>query len=167
MLIRGPFNLVWGDNQINDIEEVTTELEVDSEDYQTIQGTTIEVDGAYKATVTITLLASDIPSLSAILPQYFVANGQTMSTGETVNNADGAIDVRAAACDESLVFNHLDIVSCANPAQVLRLVNARTRIDGIEIDNKLQKVMIKFIGETAVNEGVFQFFRQGTINVIS
>lgn len=167
MLIRGPFDLQWGDNVIADVEEISIEHEIDSEDYQTVQGRTLEIDGSYKVTATLTLLSSDIPTLSAILPQYFVPNGGIMSTGETVNNADGAIDVKAAQCDENLIFNHLDIISCANPANVLRIVNARTKIDGIEIDNKLQKVMVKFVGESAVDEATVQFFRQGTINIVS
>jgi hypothetical protein len=167
MLVRGPFNLKWGENQIEDVEEVSIEHEVDSEDFQTIQGQTIEVDGAYKVSATITLLASDIAALAALLPQYYVANGETMSTGETVENADGAIDVKAASCDESIVFNNLDISSCGDPANVLRLVNCRTKIDGIEIDNKLQKVMIKFVGESDANEATVQFFIDGTLNPIS
>ena len=167
MLVRGPFNLKWGENQIEDVEEVSIEHEVDSEDFQTVQGQTIEVDGAYKVSATITLLASDIAALAALLPQYYVANGETMSTGETVENADGAIDVKAASCDESIVFNNLDISSCGDPANVLRLVNCRTKIDGIEIDNKLQKVMIKFVGESDANEATVQFFIDGTLNPIS
>lgn len=167
MLVRGPFNLKWGENQIEDVEEVSIEHEVDSEDFQTIQGQTIEVDGAYKVSATITLLASDIAALAALLPQYYVANGETMSTGETVENADGAIDVKAASCDESIVFNNLDISSCGDPANVLRLVNCRTKIDGVEIDNKLQKVMIKFVGESDANEATIQFFIDGTLNPIS
>lgn len=167
MLIRGPFTIKWGDNEINDIEEISIEHEVDSEDYQTIQGTTIEVDGSYKANATITLLASDIAALSAVMPQYFVPNGGTMSTGETVNNADGAMDIRPGACDESLINNPLDIISCANPGQVLRLVNVRSRVDSVELDNKLLKFMVKFIGEPLNGEATMQVFKQGTINVVS
>jgi len=167
MLVRGPFNLKWGDNLLTDIEEIDVEHEISSDDFETLQGKTYEVDGAYKVGATITLLASDIPSLAAVLPQHFVENGQTLSTGETVNHADGAIDIHAASCDESLVHNNLDIISCANPANVLRIVNARTKVDGIEIDNKIQKVMVKFVGEAESDEATIQFFREGTINVVS
>lgn len=168
MLIRGPFTLKWGDNEINDVEEIEVEHEIDSEDYQTVQGRTLEVDGSYKVSATLTLLASDIPALAALLPQYFVADGQVLSTGETVNHAQGAIDVKAAQCDESLTYNNLDIISCAAaPANVLRIVNARTKIDSVEIDNKIQKVMVKFVGESAIDEATMQFFRQGTIAVVS
>jgi len=168
MIIRGPFTLKWGDNEIDDVEEISVEHEVDSEDYQTVQGRTLEIDGSYKVTATLTLLASDIPALAALLPQYFVANGQTLSTGERVNHAQGAIDIKAASCDESITYNHLDIISCgASPANVLRIVNARTKIDGVEVDNKVQKVMVKFVGESDVDEATMQMFRQGTISVVS
>lgn len=167
MLIKGPFNFKWGDNLLTDIEEVDISHEIASDDFETLQGKTYEVDGAFKVSATITLLASDIPSLAVILPQHFVENGGVMSTGETVNNADGAIDVKAASCDESTIYNNLDIISCANPANVLRIVNARTKIDGIELDSKLQKVMVKFVGESEAGEATIQLFREGTINVVS
>lgn len=166
-LIKGPFNLVWGDNEITDVEEVSVEYEVDSDDLQTIQGKTFEVDGPHKATATVTLLASDIPILAALLPQHFVANGQQLSTGETVNHAQGAIDVAPADCDVNPIYNNLDIISCANPAQVTRIVNARTKLDGVEVDNKIQKVMVKFVGESESDEATIQFFKQGSIAVVS
>ena len=90
-----------------------------------------------------------------------------MSTGETVNNANGAIDIKAASCDDNIVYNNLDIISCGNPGQVLRLVNARTRIEGVELDNVIQKVMVKFIGESASTEATMQIFKSGTISVVS
>lgn len=167
MVIRGPFDIKWGDNVIADIEELDLEHTIDSEDYQTVQGRTLEIDGSYKATVILTLLASDIPALAAILPQYFVPNGGILSTGETVNNAAGAIDIKPAACDDDIVFNNLDIISCGNPAQVLRITHARTKIEGVEIDNKVQKVMVKFVGEALPSEATMQFFRENTINVVS
>ena len=167
MIIRGPFTLKWSDNTIQDVEEIDLNHEVSSDDYETLGGKTITIDGSYKVSATITLLATDIAALAAILPQYFVPNGGVLSTGETVNNANGAIDVRAASCDESLIFNNLDIESCSNPADVLRIVNARTRIDDVDIDNKVRKVMIMFIGESEATEATLQFFKKGTIAVVS
>jgi hypothetical protein len=166
-LSRGPFNLIWGGNTLADIEEIDVEVEVSTDEYETIQGATFELDGSYRASVVVTLLATDIASLAVIMPQYFVPNGGQMSTGETVNNAAGAIDVRAAACDEGLIYNNLDIESCANPADVLRLVNARSRIEDVDIDNKVRKVMVRFIAEPTQTEAVIQFFTKGTINVVS
>lgn len=167
MLVRGPFTIKWGDNTLEDIEEVEVEHEVDSEDYQTVGGRTLELDGAYKATVILTLLKSDIPALAAVLPQHFVANGGVLSTGETVNNADGAIDIVPLSCDDSIVYNNLDITSCGSPGNVVRLVNARTRIEAVELDDKIQKVQVKFVGEAAQTEATMQFFASGTISVVS
>lgn len=166
-LVRGPQELSWGNNTLSGIEEIDVEYEQDSEDYQTLQGNTYELDGPMKVTATITLLDTDVASLAVLLPQYFVANGSQLSTGETVTSTDGAIDVRAAACDEDLVFNDLDIKSCNDPRQVLRLVNVRTKVDGIEVDNKIRKVMIKFVGEAPSGSGVMQFFTEGGINPAS
>ena len=113
------------------------------------------------------MLASDIAALSAILPQHFVPNGGTLSTGETVNNADGAIDIVPGDCETSTVNNNLDIISCGNPGNVLRVVNARTRIDSIEIDNKVQTVTVMFIGEAESTEATVQFFKENSIAVVS
>lgn len=167
MLVRGPFTLKWGDNVIEDVEEVDIEQEVDQEDFETLQGKSIAVDGSYKAEATITLLAADIPALAALLPQNYVANGAVLSTGETVTHAEGAIDVAPSLCTESTVYNNLDIISCADPAVVFRIVNARTRMDGVEVDNKVLKIMVKFIGESESDEATVQMFREGTINVVS
>lgn len=167
MIIKGPFTLKWGDNTILDVEEVEVEHVVDSEEFNTLQGNNVEVDGSYKATAIITLLASDIAALAALLPQNFVANGGVLSTGETVDSAEGAMDILPGACDVSTTFNHLTIESCANPGQVMRLVNARTRIEAIENTDKVRKVMIKFIGEPASDEATVQFFAAGTIAVVS
>lgn len=166
-LIKGPFELKWGSNVIADVEEIDVEHEIDSEDYETIQGRNIELDGSYKVSATITLLASDIPALAALLPQHFVANGEVLSTGETVEQAEGAIDVHPGDCDTDTVYNNLDVISCATLAHVFRIVNARTKIEGIEFDNKVRKVMIKFVGEAAADEATVQFFREGTIHVVS
>lgn len=167
MLIKGPFNLKWGVNVIADVEEISIDHAIASDEFETIQGKNYEIDGAYKVSAVITLLASDIPALAAILPQHFVASGGVLSTGETVTGIKGAIDIVPGACDESTIFNDLDIISCGNPANVVRIVNARTKIDGIEVDGKIQKVMVKFIGESAQNEATMQFFINGTIPVVS
>lgn len=166
-LVRGPFDLTWGANTLASIEEISVDYSVDSDDYQTVQHQTYELDGAIKATVTLTFLASDVPALAAVVPQYHVANGGTMSTGEIVNDADGAIDVIALDCDEAAVYNDLDIVACGNPGQVFRLVNARTKIDSIEFDDKVRKVMVKFVGEPAQGQANVQFFKDGTLSNVS
>lgn len=163
MLIKGPFSLKWGDNIIEDVEELDVEHTIGSEEFETIQGRTYEIDGAYKVSATLTLLDSDIDVLAVLLPQHYVANGEQMSTGETVTDENGAIDIKAAECDEDAVTNNLDIISCSNPSNVLRLVDCRTKIDSIEID-KVQKVAIKFVGEAPADEATIQFFKDGTLS---
>lgn len=166
-LVKGPFNIKWGDNTILDVEEIEVNSDISRDDFETVQGRTITVDGSRKATVKLTLLATDIPALAAIMPQYFVPNGQQLSTGETVQHAEGAIDIAAAvACDQAEITNNLDIVACGSPADVFRLVNARTSFEDIEFD-KIRKVGITFIGDPQGDEGILQFFRQGTIHVVS
>lgn len=167
MLIKGPNTIKWGDNEIDNIEEVSVEYESASEEYETIQGKTYEIDGPQKVSASLTLLASDIPTLAALLPQNFVPNGSDLSTGETVNHAQGAIDVNAKDCDEDIIYNNFDIISCNNPSQVFRIVNARTRFDGYEVDNKIHKAMVKIIGEADSDEAAVQIFREGTINTVS
>lgn len=164
---KGPFQITWLGNEVTDIEEVETDVEQDTEERTTVTGVTYEFDGAIKASATLKLLRSDIPTLAALLPQYFVPNGQVLSTGETVNQANGAIDVKAASCDDVPVYGDLDIVSCGNPGQVFRLVNARTKIDSVETNEFLQTVSIRFIGEPGAGEANIQFFTEGGIAVVS
>lgn len=166
-LVRGPFDITWGNNTLVNIEEIEVEYEQDSEDYTTVQHQTFQLDGPIKSTVTLTFLASDVAALSAVLPQYHVANGEILSTGETVSDADGAIDVLALDCDEAPVYNDLEINSCANPGQVFRLVNARTKLDSIEFDDKIRKVVVQFVGEPAQGDANVQFYKEGTIAVVS
>jgi len=164
MIIKGPFTLKWGSNTLQDIESIDVSHEIDSADFQTLQGKTYEIDGSYKVSAIITLLASDVAALAVLLPQHFVAMGEQLSTGEEVTSEDGAIDIKAAACDEEPITNNLDILSCANPANTLRIVDCRTRIEGIEIDGKVQKVQIKFLGDAAADEATMQFFADGGIS---
>lgn len=166
MIIRGPFDLKWGDNTITDVEEINITHEISSDDYETVQGRTLEIDGSFKASAVITLLAADIDALAALLPQHWVPNGGIMSTGETVSNAAGAIDLAPLAC-ESLTYHNLDVISCGNPGRVVRLVNCRTKLEGVELDNKVLKVMIKFVGETASDEATMQFFKENSLAVVS
>lgn len=164
---KGPFEFQWGGNTLTDIEEAETNVEQDTEERTTLANTTYEFDGPIKASATIKLMRSDLPALAAVLPQYFVPNGGVLSTGETVNNAEGAIDVKSASCDSSSVYNDLDIISCGSPGQVFRLVNARTKIDAVEFDQYLGTVSVRFIGEPAPGEANVQFFTEGTISVVS
>lgn len=167
-LVKGPFDLKWGGNTLLDVSEVSLDYSQDSNDYTTVAGNKYTVDGAISASVTLTFLASDVPALAVVLPQFHIPNGEVMSTGETVTDADGAIDIKAASCDTESVYNNLDIISCGNPGQVFRLVNARTKVDSMELaDNAIRTVSVMFLGEPGAGEGNIQFFKEGTLSVVS
>lgn len=163
---KGPFSITWGDNRITDVDSVETDTEQDSEDYTKVTGESETVDGVIRAAVSLEVSKTDIPVLAALLPQFFVPNGGVMSTGETVNNAAGAIDVKAAASGSTPVYNNLDI-EADGTGDVFRLVNARTRIDGTSIDDKRMTLTIRFIGEPGPGEANYQFFMANTLSVIS
>lgn len=157
MLVKGPFSIKWGENPVVDVSEIGFNYDVATNDYQTVDGRTYTVDGAITASIDLTLLASDVEALSAILPQYYVAEGETMSTGETAPEG-GAIDIVAAQCDTTNTNYDLDIISCNG--EVTRLVNARTSLSTVDIaDNALRTVTVTFRGEPEQGEGIIQFFK--------
>ena len=160
--IKGPYELDWGNNTLTDIGELDVDYDQDTEEYSTLQHNRFEVDGSIMVKITLTLLRTDIQALAAVLPQYYVAEGQQMSTGETVDSSVGAIDV-VPNCDEE-VRNNLDVTSCGNPGQTMRLVNARTRISGIDNPDKLRTVMVEFVGEAEGGTAAVQFFVAGGIS---
>lgn len=167
-LVKGPFDLQWGNNTLVDVSEISLDYEQDSNDYTTVDNRRYTVDGAINASVTLTFLASDVSSLAAVLPQYHVANGQQLSSGETVTGVNGAIDVAAASCDSDPVYNDLDIIACGTNAQVFRLKNARTKIDSMEFaDNAVRTVTVAFIGEPEAGVGNIQFFAENDIAAVS
>ena len=156
-LVKGPFNFKWGASQLNNVSDISVDYAVETSDTTTLDGRTYSVQTGMTATVTITLLDNDVASLATILPQYYVAQGQKLSTGETVTDVAGVVDVVAASCSTSEVYSDLDIIACGTNAQVLRLVNARTQIDSVDIGDGLRTVAVMFIGEPATGEGVIQF----------
>lgn len=159
-LVKGPFSLKWGNNAILDVSEIGFNYEVASNDYSTVDGRTFNVEGAITASVELTLLSSDVDALKTILPQYYVPKDSKLSTGETVNADEGAIDIVAASCDTSTTNYNLEITSCTG--EVTRLVNARTSLTSQEFaDNAVRTVTITFRGEPEQGQGVVQFFKQG------
>lgn len=161
-IVQGQWSLQWGNAVLTDIESIAVDYSVKTTDYDTVQYNTYQVDGSVKASVALTLLATDIASLAAILPQYFVANGATLSTGEVVNSADGAIDT-VAACSLGQVYNDLDIISCGTPGQTFRLVNARTMISKIDFDGQVRTVEVTFVGAPKPGDASVQFFETGAV----
>ncbi len=162
-IVRGPFVAKWGSNTLADVQDYSFDYSVDTNEYNTIDGRKTIFDGAISASVSIQLLRSDVPALAAVLPQYFVAQGGTMSTGEVVTNASGAIDVVAASCNTVAVYNNLDIISCSSNATVVRLVNARSSIDSVDLqDSTVLTFTIKFTGEPAQGDAAVQVFTSST-----
>lgn len=160
-LIKGPFQIQWGSNPILEVSEVTFNYDVATNDYDTVQGTHYSTEGAITASVAITLLASDIASLAVVLPQYYVAQGGTLSTGETVTAEEGAIDIVAAQCDTTNTAYPLDVTSCNG--ETVRLVNARTRLSNVSLDNNaVRTVEITFLGEAPSGQAAIQFLAEDT-----
>lgn len=158
-LVKGPFNFKWGANQINNVSDVSFDYTVDNNDTTTLDGNRYSVQTGMGATVSLTLLDNDIASLAMILPQYYIPMGGVLSTGETVTQAQGAIDVTAASCTTSSVYNQLDIYACGTNAQVLRLSRSRTQIDSIDIADGLRTVTVQFISEPLSGDAVVQFLQ--------
>lgn len=158
-LVKGPFNFKWGANNLYNVSDVSFDYSVDTNDTTTLDGNKYIVQTGMSATVTLTLLDNDIASLATVLPQFYVPMGGTLSTGETVTQAEGAIDIKAASCTTSDVFNQLDIYACGSNAQVARLVRCRTQIDSIDIADGLRTVAVQFIGEPQSGDAVVQFLQ--------
>lgn len=156
-LVKGPFNFKWGANQLHNVSDISVDYTVDTSDTTTLDGNRFTTQTGMGMTVTLTLADNDIASLAMVLPQFYVPTGEQLSTGETVTNPEGAIDIQAASCTTSEVYNPLDIIACGSGAQVLRLVRARTQIDSIDIADGLRTVAVMFVGEPAGGQAVAQF----------
>lgn len=156
-IVKGPFDVKWGADTLLDIEEISFDYSQDANEFDTLDGRHISIDGNIQASATITFLASDIASLAVVLPQFYVADGETLSTGQVVTNNDGAIDIAAASCSTEAVYNNLDVYACGTNAQVLRLVRARTKVDSIDIGDGIRRVSVQFIGEPAQGQASIQF----------
>lgn len=161
--LKGPFIVKWGNNTLSNVQDYAFDYSVDSNDYTTLDGKKTTVEGSISATVSIQLLRSDVPALATVLPQYYVPQGGTMSTGELVSNSTGAIDISAASCNTVPVYNNLDIISCGSNATVVRLVNARTTIDSVDLqDSTILTFTIRFVGEPQGAAGAVQVFTSST-----
>ena len=163
-LVKGPFTLKWGSNTLTNVSEMSMNYDVESSDFKTVDGRTFKIEGAHSASVVVKLLESDVAAIRTILPQYYVAKNAQMSTGQTVNNDAGAIDIVAAKCDTSTTNYDLDIISCNG--QVTRLVNARTSFNTNEFeDNVVRTVTITFTAEPKSGQAALQFFGEGHLTL--
>jgi hypothetical protein len=166
-LVKGPFELEYNSTILSGIEAVGFTYSVKSTEFESVQGQTYTAFGAHKAEAEITLLETDVASIAAVLPQYHVANGATLSSGEVVSSPAGAIDLVPGGCDATAPTASLIITSCGNPGQVLRMLNASAEISGVEIDSTVRKVKVKFTGQPVGGEATIQFFAEGAVAGIS
>ena len=163
-LVKGPFNLTWGANTLTDIESIDLSIDQVSNDYTTVDGRSFTLKGAISASATITLLASDAATLAPILPQFAKTAGQEMSSGETVASGKVAIDVLAGDCTSEADKYDLDIESCGNPGEVLRLKACSTSISSMSLENNQVRVIeITFTGEPAQGIAAVQAFEKGAL----
>lgn len=165
MTIKGPFTLTWGDVVLLQVEDLDLQHSRTTEDHVNVRGKTFEIEKSRKITAILTLLATDIASLAAVLPQYAVPQGDTLSTGQSVTNSEGAVEIIPDACDQEYTYHDLEVASCGDPGEVYRLVNARTVYLGTEITNKIRKVKIAFLGEAPARQASIQFVKQGGIEL--
>jgi hypothetical protein len=163
-LAKGPFELQWNNGVLAGIETVAVTYTVKEDDLESVQGNTYTVFGAHKAGVEITLLETDVPSLAIVLSQYYVPMGGVLSTGETVTDVDGAIDIVPGQESDP---HSLIITSAGNPGQVVRLLEATTEISGMDITGTLRTLKVKFTGTPDQGKATMQFFKEGAIAVVS
>jgi hypothetical protein len=164
MIVKGPFDIAYGADELSEVEAVDVSYDVATDSFESLQGFTHEVAGAHKIQLGVTLLETDVPALAVLLPQYYKANGALLSTGEVVNNVDGAIDLVPGGCDVASSPTDLVITSCGNPGHVTRIPDAVTEFDGFEI-GKIRKVKVKIKGESTA--ATVQFFKEGAVNIVS
>lgn len=166
-IVKGPHTIDFGAEEVLKVEEIDVAIEQDTNDYDTVQGVKYTVDTTMSSIVTLTLLNTDVTSLKVVLPQYFVASSGTLSTGETVSDAQGAIDVVPAGCYAVGNLKHLKITSCdeTGAEHVLRIPDVSTRIDTVEIDGPgARKVLVQFRAEGTT---MAQFFDSGAVISVS
>lgn len=164
-LVQGNFNFKLGLTTLSEIDDFKFNYDVSTDDHESLQGHTYEIEGAHKVSVEARFLESDVPSLAVALPQYYVANGEALSTGETVTDTQGAIDVRPSQCGDSEDLTDLIVTACGTNAQVLRVLQVKSRIGGVELDGNVLKTTVVFTGFS--DDATIQMFRENAIALVS
>lgn len=164
-IMRGPFDFQLGLNVLAEIENVDFSYDVDSDDKKTVQGRTVTVYGSHKVTVKAKFLETDVASLAVVVPQYHVANAGTLSSGETVTDAAGAIDLVPGGCGSASLKEDLIISSCGSDGQVLRVMSCITELTGVDMDEKYRTVEVTFTGQS--DAATIQLFKKGAISLVS
>jgi hypothetical protein len=165
-ILRGPFSLKYGPNTLAQIEKVNFSYSVDTTDTATVQGQKVRTYGAHQAEITVTFMQSDVASLAAVLSQYFVANGGVLSTGETVTDPNGAIDIVPGGCAAAQVASDLIIQSCGGSnSYYIRVLQCVSEIAGVTMDEKSATIDVAFTGQPTA--ATMQIFKNGAITNVS
>lgn len=169
-LVTGPWRVAFVDKvtgeetEVWGIEEASFSYDVDTTDYEDIHGVKVSVPGTHSVSVELTLNRTDIPTLALFLPQYFVPQGGTMSTGETVDCPEGAIDIVPGGCEAVKVFRDVIFRSCTTPAEIQRMNNVRTEHTGKEYDGAgARKITVTLFGEPEPGTALVQYYRDGCL----
>lgn len=155
-MFKGPFTVRFGATTITDVMDYSPTFDVTSNDYSTIDGRTSTITTGIRASVEVQLRGLTPAAVATVLPQYFKAMGEKLSTGQTVTNSDGAIDIVPAACSDEDIANDLDIVDCTG-ALAVRINNAVASISSIDMqDGALLTITVAFTGQPEQGQAVAQ-----------
>lgn len=160
-MFKGPFTVRFGATTITDVMDYSPSFDVTSNDYSTIDGRTTTITTGIKASVDVQLRGLTPSAVAAVLPQYFKAHGETLSTGQEVTNEDGAIDIVPAACEDEDIAADLDIVDCTGNLAV-RINSAVASLNSIDMqDGALLTITVTFTGQPDQGEAVAQILGGG------
>jgi hypothetical protein len=163
-VIIGPWDIEVGGSILAGMETLAVNYSVKEDHFDSLQGNAYIVDGPHTASIEATFLETDIPSLKTALPQHWVANGGTLSTGEIVTDPDGAIDI---VPHHTGTPRDLIVVSANNPGHVARFNGTTSQISGIETTTTIRKIKVKFNVQPVQGRALVQFFKEGAVAGIS
>lgn len=159
---QAPFELQYGADTLGDITEISFDMEVNEDSVDTVQGRSTNIVTSRRVSVELTFADTDVPAIAVVLPQYFVPNGGTLSTGETVTHEDGAIDVTPGEC--GVVDDATDVVITSCNGHVLRIPQATTELTSVDFD-ATRTVTVRFTGLSTASAA--QMFASGAVDLAS
>lgn len=160
-----PYTVEYGANAVSNITELALNMERERETVQFLDGGTGRYSGNWDVSVDITVAKDDVATLSVLTPQYHVAKNGILSTGEKVNDDDGAIDVASASCDVDEDTEHLTITACNG--RVLRIVDASSDISTSTFNQNYGTTTVTFFGRAVGGRAAIQYFKEGSISQVS
>lgn len=164
MIVIGPWDIEVAGIILGEIESLNFTYGVKSDTFDSLQGQSTTVYGAHSAEIEATFLETDITSLKAAIPQYWVPNGATLSTGEVITDPNGGIDIVPGNTGNP---RDLILVSANNPGQVMRLNDTTSEMSGVDITGTIRKVKVKFNCQPTAEQALLQFFKEGATPGIS